>query len=83
MYFGRIKYCYFITQISISVHLVFQFHSPVGKKKRMQNKFQAGSVIAVAGSLGMMGAASLACEAAYTVGAGYVRLLMSKDLIAT
>lgn len=50
------------------------------KKKRMQNKFQAGSVIAVAGSLGMMGAASLACEAAYTVGAGYVRLLMSKDL---
>lgn len=50
------------------------------KKKRMQNKFQAGSVIAVAGSLGMMGAASFSCEASYTVGAGYVRLLMSKDL---
>lgn len=51
------------------------------RKARMQNKFQAGSVVAIAGSTGMMGAASLACEAAYTVGAGYVRLLLSEKLV--
>jgi hydroxyethylthiazole kinase-like uncharacterized protein yjeF len=50
------------------------------RRHRTQNKFQAGSVVAVAGSLGMMGAASLACEAAYTVGAGYVRILLPEGL---
>ena len=50
------------------------------RRHRTQNKFQAGTVVAVAGSPGMMGAASLACEAAYAVGAGYVRLLLSETL---
>jgi len=50
------------------------------RKQRTQNKYTSGSVVAVAGSCGMMGAASLACEAAYTVGAGYVRLLLSRGL---
>ena len=50
------------------------------RKHRTQNKFQAGSVVAIAGSPGMMGAASLSSESAYLVGAGYVRLLLSKEL---
>lgn len=50
------------------------------RRRRMQNKFEAGAITALAGSSGMMGAASLACEAAYTVGAGYVRLLLSQKL---
>ncbi len=50
------------------------------RRRRMQNKFEAGAITALAGSPGMMGAASLACEAAYTVGAGYVRLLLSQSL---
>ena len=50
------------------------------RRHRTQNKFQAGSVAAIAGSSGMMGAASLACEAAYTVGAGYVRVLLPEAL---
>jgi len=52
----------------------------IPRRHRTQNKFQAGSVVGMAGSLGMMGAASLCSEAAYTVGAGYVRLLLS-DLL--
>jgi NAD(P)H-hydrate epimerase len=44
--------------------------------RRTQNKFRAGTVVSLAGSRGMMGAASLSCESAYTVGAGYVRLLL-------
>lgn len=47
----------------------------IPRRRRTQNKFQAGSVLAFAGSPGMMGAASFACEAAYKVGAGYVRAL--------
>ena len=50
------------------------------RRHRTQNKFQAGSVAAIAGSPGMMGAASLACEAAYAVGAGYVRILLPEEL---
>jgi ADP-dependent NAD(P)H-hydrate dehydratase / NAD(P)H-hydrate epimerase len=50
------------------------------RRHRMQNKYQAGSVAGIAGSLGMMGAASLAAEAAYTVGAGYVRMLLPETL---
>lgn len=50
------------------------------RRHRTQNKFQAGSVVAVAGSPGMMGAASLACEAAYMTGAGYVRILLPENL---
>lgn len=46
--------------------------------RRTQNKYEAGSVLAVAGSLGMMGAASLSCEAAYTIGAGYVRIALEE-----
>ena len=46
------------------------------RRHRTQNKFQVGAVAAIAGSPGMMGAASLACEAAYTIGAGYVRILL-------
>jgi len=49
------------------------------RKKRTQNKYSSGSVIALAGSPGMMGAASLACEAVLRVGAGYVRLLLSEE----
>ncbi len=49
------------------------------RKRRTQNKYSAGSVVAVAGSPGMMGAASLACEAVLRVGAGYVRLLLSEE----
>jgi NAD(P)H-hydrate epimerase len=45
---------------------------------RTQNKYEAGSVVAIAGSQGMMGAASLSCEAAYTIGAGYVRILLEE-----
>jgi NAD(P)H-hydrate epimerase len=52
----------------------------IPRRHRTQNKFQAGAVIGVAGSLGMMGAASLASEAAYTVGAGYVRLLLPEEM---
>jgi hydroxyethylthiazole kinase-like uncharacterized protein yjeF len=52
------------------------------RRHRTQNKFQAGSVVGMAGSFGMMGAASLASEAAYTVGAGYVRLLLSEMLVS-
>ena len=50
------------------------------RRHRTQNKFQAGAVVGIAGSLGMMGAASLAAEASYTVGAGYVRMLLSETL---
>jgi NAD(P)H-hydrate epimerase len=50
------------------------------RRHRTQNKFQAGSVVGIAGSLGMMGAASLAAEAAYTVGSGYVRMLLPELL---
>lgn len=46
------------------------------KLARTQNKYQAGMVAAWAGSPGMMGAASLATEAAYRVGAGYVKLVL-------
>ena len=46
------------------------------RKRRTQNKFQAGSVVGIAGSPGMMGAASLASESAYAVGSGYVRMLL-------
>ena len=49
------------------------------QEKEAQNKFQAGSVIALTGSPGMMGAASLACEAAYMVGSGYVRALLPES----
>jgi len=48
------------------------------RKQRTQNKYSSGSVVALAGSSGMMGAASLACEAILRVGAGYVRLLLSE-----
>jgi NAD(P)H-hydrate epimerase len=51
----------------------------IPRRRRTQNKYQAGSVLAIAGSPGMMGAASLACEAAYKVGAGYVRALLPKE----
>jgi NAD(P)H-hydrate epimerase len=50
------------------------------RKHRTQNKFQAGAVVGIAGSPGMMGAASLASESAYLVGSGYVRLLLSEKL---
>lgn len=53
----------------------------IPRRRRTQNKFQAGSVVALAGSPGMMGAASLACEAAYTVGAGYVRALLPENAL--
>jgi len=44
--------------------------------RRTQNKYEVGSVVGIAGSPGMMGAVSLACEASYMVGSGYVRLLL-------
>lgn len=50
------------------------------RRHRTQNKYQAGAVIGIAGSSGMMGAASLAAEAGYTVGAGYVRMLLPESL---
>lgn len=51
------------------------------RRRRTQNKFQAGAVVGVAGSTGMMGAASLAAEASYVVGAGYVRMLLPASLV--
>jgi NAD(P)H-hydrate epimerase len=50
------------------------------RRHRTQNKFQAGSVVGIGGSAGMMGAVSLSSEAAYTVGAGYVRLLLPETM---
>ncbi len=44
-----------------------------------QHKYQAGAVTAWTGSAGMMGAASLSCEAALRSGAGYVRWLYAQD----
>ena len=51
----------------------------IPRRRRTQNKFEAGTVVALAGSHGMMGAASLSCEAAHTVGAGYVRALLPES----
>ena len=44
-----------------------------------QHKYQAGMVTAWVGSPGMMGAASLSCEAALRSGAGYVRWLYASE----
>lgn len=47
---------------------------------RGQDKFKAGLVVGVGGNLGMMGAVCLASKAAFAVGAGYVRLLLSQTV---
>jgi hydroxyethylthiazole kinase-like uncharacterized protein yjeF len=46
------------------------------------HKYRAGYVAVLAGSTAYPGAAWLATQAAYRVGAGYVRLLMTKDAAA-
>lgn len=49
---------------------------------RTRHKYQAGYVLAVAGSSGMPGAALLSCEAALHSGAGIVRLFYPEEMEA-
>ena len=49
--------------------------------KRTWHKYSRGYVTAFAGSLGMMGAAALACKAALRTGAGIVRLFCEKEKV--
>ncbi|MEM7175486.1 MAG: NAD(P)H-hydrate dehydratase [Chlamydiota bacterium] len=48
--------------------------------KRSQHKYQAGYVLALAGSLAMPGAAILSCLAAFRAGAGMVRLFHPEEM---
>ncbi|MCB1115459.1 MAG: NAD(P)H-hydrate dehydratase [Chlamydiia bacterium] len=48
--------------------------------ERVRHKYQAGYVIAIAGSTGMPGAAMLSCLAALRTGAGIVRLFHPKGM---
>ena len=50
------------------------------KIERGRHKYQAGYVLAVAGSVGMPGAAIMACFAALKVGAGIVRLFYPHEM---
>lgn len=63
---------------------VFLDQPPMPKPKRSRHKYEAGLVVALAGSPGMPGAAMLATFAALRGGAGIVRLLhpqgMEKEL---
>jgi hydroxyethylthiazole kinase-like uncharacterized protein yjeF len=52
------------------------------KVRRNRHKYQAGYVVAVAGSRGFSGAAFLSCLAALRAGAGIVRLFHASDMDA-
>ncbi|MCB1109154.1 MAG: NAD(P)H-hydrate dehydratase, partial [Chlamydiia bacterium] len=47
--------------------------------KPSRHKYEAGYILAVAGSPGMMGAAHMACMAAYRTGAGIIRLFQEES----
>ncbi len=72
----------YIHQITPSFHLVSEKAVPklLPKPKHNQNKYDAGYVLAIAGSPGMTGAAMLACSGALRSGAGMVRLFYSEAM---
>lgn len=85
---GSLQYCDFgmdveyIHQIKPSFHLVNEHAVPKLLPKLVHNrhKYEAGYVLAIAGSPGMPGAAMLACLSAMRSGAGIVRLFYPKGM---
>ncbi|MBB65437.1 MAG: bifunctional ADP-dependent NAD(P)H-hydrate dehydratase/NAD(P)H-hydrate epimerase [Waddliaceae bacterium] len=85
---GALHYVFFglegkYTQEAVSnIELLDQYHllPSLPKIIRKRHKYQAGYVLALAGSPGMFGAAILACKAALRSGAGIVRCLLSQGM---
>lgn len=67
---------------NISAHLISEKHAAASlpKMERDRHKYQAGYILAVAGSPGMPGAALMCCQAALKSGAGIVRLFYPKEM---
>lgn len=71
-----------IDQANISAHLISEAKAAAAlpKMERDRHKYQAGYILAVAGSSGMPGAALMCCQAALKSGAGIVRLFYPKQM---
>lgn len=72
----------YLQQAKCDAHLLLDsaLHALLPPKKRTRHKYEAGYVLAVAGSPTMPGAALLSCLAALRSGAGIVRLFHSEEL---
>lgn len=72
----------FVDQAQVSAHLISEEKAALAlpKMKRNRHKYQAGYILAIAGSPGMPGAALMCCLAALKGGAGIVRLFYPKEM---
>jgi NAD(P)H-hydrate epimerase len=70
----------FVEQAESPAYLLAEAHLTLPKLRRTQHKYDAGYLLAVAGSIAMTGAAFLASLAALRSGAGIVRLFTEKGM---
>lgn len=73
----------FIHEATALAHLLNETALEMPPIRRTRHKYEAGYVVALAGSKDMPGAAMLACKAALKTGAGIVRLFHEKGMHTT